>query len=761
MTDNVGKIKFPNEIDNDDNLFLVHDNLKLKLAIDYTPGDTSILVSGDDAVFNQFPPTGIITLTEQYSEPDDRALSFFYESKGDLSFNEISILPEFKDCKKIADLTTVTMNVFNKHHNSLKDALIAAQNFIGVEGELDKAPFGDTLEGRLNFLKKLVYTPKAWFSLDNRIGIVPFCIKFKDESFRLGNSDVEYYWNFGDGVEFENSPSSHVISATDIVPETNISTTPIKVLDQDGGEIIKCYNEPGVYDVRLQVKNKYGEDSVTFKGLVIAKVEAPELAKLKLTPRSTQKIYNNPLKIRTKTGIFVDVELENGEDLDNPGYSLRGEKLDDNNDPIDPIIEYTWDIADDVEHSNLPITKALFSVGGLYDIAVRVDTKFNSYRITKEDNIIDVIEDVNLWMWNFSEYNENSSGVIKGYEFGLISETFKTLGNQSLNINRDNSFLNNLGQTSFDEGTELRAKNEFDRNVNFTRRGNLNSGNNGVSLLMYSSGGVLNNQTIKVNQYNGFSDVYSNIDDINNKTWNWVALNSTDNTYFLLGSGEEFASANENPNVPELQKFNLSALVATSPQTLTSGYFENGADDLLKNISSFDENGIPTNGYFSTYRSAWKDNTGYILKNSGVNDFFRLSNFYKTNGTLINNVNSITKINDLVGRTVVEGQMVPMNSGMFVFNNSGQVSAWNINSNVWETLRQSSTTLAFRSLQDSNISSFDNEANTLLASSDGDSVAYLSFDYSQSAFIKFNLTNKTFSSAGGRPSGKQFMMGIF
>jgi len=760
MTD-IGKTKYPKQIDDDTNLFLVHDGLKLNLAIDYTPGDNSIAVSGDEAIFNRFPSSGIITLTEQYSEPKERAISFFYESKGDLLFNQIQLIPGFKDVKKIADHTTVTMNVYDMHHNSLKDALIATQNFIGIEGQIDNAPFGGTLEGRLNFLKKLVYSPKAWFSVNNQIGIVPFCVTFKDESFRLGEGDVQYHWSFGNGEEFDNNPSTHVISATDLVPESNISNIPIEVLDEDGGTITKCYSEPGVFDVKLRVSNEYGEDIVEFKNLIIAKVEAPKLAKFKIKPRSTQLSYNDPLKIRTKTNIFVDLELENGEDPNNLGYSLRGEKLDDSKNPIDPIIEYTWDIADDVNHRNLPITKALFSVGGIYDVSVRVDTKFNSYRITKYDNVIDVIEDTNLWLWNFTNYNENSSGVVKGYEFGLASETFKTLGNQSLVINRDNSFLDYLSDNTYEDGTEAKAKYEFDRNTNFTRKGSLSSGNNGINLMMYSSGGDLNSQKVKINQYNGFSDVYSNVDDVNNKPWNWIALNSASNTHFLLGTGELSTNNFENDVVDEMQQFNLSALVATSPKQLNSTYFENGAEDLLRNVSVFNSSGIPVNGYFSSYRSAWKDNSGYILKNSGVNNFFRLASFYKTNGSVVNEINTITKLNDLSGRTVLEGQLVPMNSGLFFFNNSGQVSAWNINSNVWETLRQSSATLAFRSLQDSNVSSFDNESNTLLVASDNNSMAYLSYDYSESSFIKFNLTNKTFSSAGGRPIGKQFMMGIF
>ena len=102
-----------------------------------------------------------------------------------------------------------------------------------------------------------------------------------------------------------------------------------------------------------------------------------------------------------------------------------------------------------------------------------------------------------------------------------------------------------------------------------------------------------------------------------------------------------------------------------------------------------------------------------------------------------------------------------MFNGIFFFNNSGEISAWNDLSNTWEIGRTSSATVSFRSLQDTNVSGFDDSKNTLLAASDGDRVAYLSYDYSNQTFIKFNGTDQTFVSSGIRPSGKQFAMGIY
>ena len=58
---------------------------------------------------------------------------------------------------KLKKITNVTMNVLDKHHNHLKDALIAVKTFLGVQGQTDIVPFGSTLTGRINFLKKILW----------------------------------------------------------------------------------------------------------------------------------------------------------------------------------------------------------------------------------------------------------------------------------------------------------------------------------------------------------------------------------------------------------------------------------------------------------------------------------------------------------------------------------------------------------------------------------------------------------------------------
>ena len=67
----------------------------------------------------------------------------------------------------------------------------------------------------------------------------------------------------------------------------------------------------------------------------------------------------------------------------------------------------------------------------------------------------------------------------------------------------------------------------------------------------------------------------------------------------------------------------------------------------------------------------------------------------------------------------------------------------------------------YRGLQDTTKDDFDDASNTLLLDSDNDRRAYISFDYSEKAFLKFSEIDLTFSSLGDRPVGDQFVMGIY
>lgn len=753
---------YPSEYDSDNNLFLVKDALRVRLLEDYKPGDKSILVEGDEEVIRRFPPSGVITLTEQCSDIDFRAVSLHYSSRTTGSFDGLELLPEFRDFDSVKPkrITNVTMNVVAMHHNHLKDSLVAIQSFLGTKNSTER----DDLTGRIRYLERLAFKPRAWFTVDFQVGLSPLKLVFSNESIRMGSGRVRQVWDFGEGEPVE--------VVTDDEEELKSFSGTVGGVEFKGTKVSKTYSSPGVYTVSLRVENEWGESEVEFKNLITVKTESPDKANIQINHRSTQLYVDGDFgagvlpKIRSVANSFLDFEVKSGEDPSRPGYTYAGEPLlagsSSTSGRIDPIVEYTWNLGDDLPHPNSSVARASYSLGGLYDIILRVDTSFGSYRITKYEGSVDIVEARNLWLFNFSSMNPDGSGSIKAYEFGLNSETFKSLGNQTLSVDRSNGFLAPYGSLPYNSGTLGRAKAEFRRNAGFVPAGAASSGNRGNSVVFWAKGGTsVDSNQIDLFRYNAFEDNYTTLNPITGRPWNWVALNSPEKSYFLFGHSGS-ASLNQNSSFAFRTDYDLSSQSASGMTPLGFSSFENGADNLLQHPSYFDPGtGLATNGYFATYRSAWKDSSGYILRNSAVNEFFRLSSFYRTNGSLGSPFNTITRLPDITGSIKVEGQLVSMDNGIFMFNNSGEICAWNDTTLTWEVGRAGSSSLTFRSVQDTNSSGFDDATNTMLAASDGNRMAYISYDYSNRAFVKFNGLDLTFSTTRYRPTGTQFQMGVY
>ena len=748
--------KYPNELDTDTNLYLVHDNLRVVLAADYNPGDTSITVYDPNNVIKTFPPTGIITLTEQCSDVSLRAISFYYASVDttNLIFSGLVLLSCFTDCVKPANITNVTLNVIAQHHNVIKDAVIAIQHFVGKEGLFG----GDTITGRLNYLTQIVFTPNAWFSGKNTLGLIPLTTTFTDNSFRLGDGPLTYIWDFGDGTIINTTYAS----SDDIIPVTHIYTT------------------PGEYAVSLTVQNQYGEDTVTFSRFVNARIPAPEEATITFSPSDSQFLtvipspsdgpYTTTPVIRSPINSQINLQVPQGAHTSDPNYSYAGEELI-NGIPRDPIEEYTWSFGDDLSHPNNYEATALYSVGGQYDLVLRVDTDFGAYRITKYPGCFNIVELQNIWLWlyngSYTHTDETSylsyiapSGPTHSYEFGLLSETFKTASNNSFTIDRDESFLDN---THNDEQARL----EFRRNVSITPQNTTPSGSGGTAMIYYAQ----ENQIV-VTGYTAFTDIYDlNLISPISRPWNWCCLNSPSSSYFLFGAD----LSNTGPHQPDLEesawpwKTNLDLLTlspTTTEMEFASGDFQNGAEELLVMPAIYDNTGESLWGNFAVYRTAWKGSVGYILRNSNIGPYFRISNFYQTVGTVGEEFMALTKLNDMTGPIKTEGELVALSDGLFFFNNTGNMTAYNDTTGVWETGGVSTSSISFASLQDSTVENYNDASNTLLATTDGDRNAYLSYDYSQYAFIKFSSLDLTFSNIGPRPgwkdrTGSQFAMSMY
>lgn len=710
---------YPDDFDSTSNLYRVHDSLRVKLLDDYTPGDSSIAVDGD---ITKFPPTGVITLTEQVSAIDLRAISFYYGSRSASTFNELEILPGFTDVAKPRRITNITQNVMAAHHNNLKDALIAIEEFIGVKGTLDTKPLGQTMEGRINFLRKLVLRPRAWFTTNKRIGIVPLTIEFDDLSFRNPDS---WCWNFGDGT-IPSNISCETISVSVISTVSNLI-----ISNASDHSITKTYYTPGIYDVSLKVSNEFGEDTITIPKYIIARVAAPDEATIVFEPdNATQALISDVLFTRTNALVTVEVD-------------------DDGTQTEDPAEGFVWDMQDDLTHPDSPTTRGSYSVGGLYDIRLRVNTVLGAYRTTIFRNIVNVIERNNVWMMISSDTSSAITKDFAAYEFGIVSETFKSSSRTAQSITRDPTVVDTSPNAT-------QKKFEWNRNNGFVSKNRTGSGDKGQAVVYWTESDSPSIH-LRFKEYTGFTDTWSNpLLTTLDRGWNWVSFNSSSKIHFILGSKSPLP-ANTPGDSPTNQVKQTVSLTNYSVETSTFDItnYRNGAEELMQNT------GNGTQGDYSVYRSCFKDHTGYLVRNDGVGSFFRLKSFYRTEGTLTEEFQYFRKLPDLPGSQKLEGQLVPLTNGVYFFNNSGEIAVWNDTSNVWSVGGPGLGSAPWRALQDQTQGSYDDQTNTMIATSDGDKRAYLSFDYSPNTFIKFNETSLTFSSLGARPTGEQLLMGVY
>jgi PKD repeat protein len=748
----VPSIQFNTEYDTDTNLYVVKDSAYLVLSKDYNPGDTTITVELDTEKTSLFPTTGIITLVEQCSDPQYRAVSFYYTSRTDTVFSGLTRLANTPDSYKPSRQTTVVMNVMAEHHNNIKDAIIAIQSFVGKKGLMGSTSTVNTgkLEERTNFLISRAFEPKAWFTVNKTIGLAPFTVTFSNQSVRLGeelpNNDIMFYWDFGDNT----ASNITYYQATDVVPP-NVEN--VIVEDLDSGTITKTYTRPGTYTVKLTVVNDYGSDTVEFTNLINAKYEAPDVAVVNFNPTGYQQCFpsaSNCQYFKTPTNTQVSIEIPTGI---NPatGRTYSGEEVDANDNPIDPIIRYTWLLSDDTSHGNDQTTTALYTIGGLKDLVVRCDTESQAFRITTYNSYIDVVERQNLWL---STFFSNSTTVVQNSEFGLISETFKSKQSQTTTLDISTSFLQ-----SASNATQLIR--EFKRNTSFTSKANIPSGLSGTAIIHYATGRTSGNPTdenIKALDYNGYLETYAAYQTIN-RPWNWVSLSFLNKTYFIFGNLSTAQAPGTSLTNLLMQEHDLiSNTVLTS--TFSAGAFIGGATQLQSNAAEF-ESGLPIYGNFSAYRTAWRGRSGYILKNDGVGEFFRIRSFFSTSPSASAAIATFNKLPDMLGPTKVEGQLVNLNSGLFFFNNTGAISSFNTTDGVWKTGGPGLNSSVFTSLQDTTVNGYENDTNTLLATTDGDRKAYLSFDYTTKSFLKFNDLDVTFTKLPDRPSGNQWTMGTF
>ena len=755
------KIQYPNSIDSEITLYTVRDSAYLVLASDYTPGDSTIQVEFDAEKTNLFPATGIITLTEQCSDPEERAVSFYYTSFSGNTFSGLTLLSGFENNQiRPSRLTKVVMNVMAEHHNIIKDGIIAVEQFAGtkIEDRLSCGNLSDTLEKgtveqRTICATKYAFEPKAYFQVDRTTSLVPGTFTFTNLSFRLGssipNNNIKYYWDFGD-----NTASNITISQfTDEVP---IYTNDVIVDDTDGGTIKKTYTTAGVFTVSLKVTNDFGEDIVKFENLINVKYPAPNEAIIDITENEIQKKINGIFKSPSNLQIFIQVP-NNPKINPDTGRTWAGEKLNADGNPIDPIINYVWYIPDDIDHGNDSSTSSIFSLGGIYTFSIKAETKSLAFRTTKFENYINIVERTNLWLWTFFG---SSYLAVQANEMGFLSQIFKTKQSTSLTTLINENFLNQPEYVNLKQ-----QEKEFLKNNQFVSKfGSPNSGLGGDSVLMYATGrnaiDPISNEKINVLEFNGYFESYSSKTSLT-RPWNWISFNINDIVYFFLGNPNGTQSPGLSvTNWENVQQLNLNNYV-TINTTLNTNNFIGYSVELQSNPSTtFNSSGKSIYGYFAMNRTEQRESTGYILRNDTNGSNYKIFNFYSTSTDGLSFI-GFTKKPDMLGTAKKEGQLVNLNSGLYFFDNSGAISEYDPNLEAWRTGGPGVNSVIFSNLQDQTVFGYDDLDNSLLASSDGSNNAYISFDYSPNSYIKFNDLDYTFTRLNSRPDGNQWMMGNY
>lgn len=585
-----------------------------------------------------------------------------------------------------------------------------------------------------------------------------------DNNFQLIYSSVknnpEYRFLIGGGGEFEDGLTIYINLGQDVLNYT--------------------YFYPGFFEASLKVKNDFGEDTVRLKNITNVREFCPSEALIYFTKTNSQLLvgdsYNNDNYVNNRRApITSSVNL-----------SVLMTVSDNGEVPPDTINSYTWSLQDDLMHLNQEFTKASFSVGGLYDVVLRTDTISGNYRITTFKSSIDIVEKSNLWIWTSKKVG---SGVnITANEFGLISETFKVLSGYNVS-NKNNSFLGSISsnincdcganccRSCYNYSEKCRKIREFDRNNGFSPIGTLGSGNISTDAVIFWATGRNSNESVSEEyifflRYNAFGDYYSsyNADPIQ-RQWGWVNfVEPSTRVHFLLGNKGNIDTSSNTFDCKNLTLNGDSNLIYDVSNILTTLEInvENSGDCCIQSFNNVQKDVLLSYSVedYSFYRSAWKDGSGYVLSNPIINSsnpYFRIKNFYKTSGTILSPITDITKLNDMPGPIKTEGELVTLSDALYFFNNSGSISTYNTITSTWVTGGPGIGSVAFKSLQDTDVDKFDDINQTLFATSDEDHNVYISYDYSPKSFIKFNDIDLTFRYLGYRPSGsdRQWLSSIY
>jgi PKD repeat protein len=219
---------FPNAIDSFSTLYEARNEsrTKLKAAISYT---ASTIVVEDTS---SFPDKGILRLYLQNAAGFDTEF-VYYDQKTTNTFTNLKrgFCATRQNSWPID--TVVESGVFAEHHNSLKDAVIQIENFVGFTGDkVLPITTNPSLSAILNQVENRFLSPVPIYRAYPLRGLPPLTVTFQNFS---SSNNTRFFWDFGDGgTSYEKNP-------------------------------VHTYVREGHFNVQLRVINSNGGQGVTNK----------------------------------------------------------------------------------------------------------------------------------------------------------------------------------------------------------------------------------------------------------------------------------------------------------------------------------------------------------------------------------------------------------------------------------------------------------------------------------------------------------------
>lgn len=205
---------FPLAIDSYNNLYEAKNLAQARLTQSLNYGSQIIIVDDTTA----FPEKGILRL-HLADKPDFPAEMVYYYKKTRNTFQDL--LRGFCNTRQAIwpVNTAADAGVMAEHHNSVKDAVLQVENYLGTTDETATT----TLNGLLKQQEARFFSPKPIFRSFPTKGPAPLTVTFHDFSTAIAS---RYFWDFGDGsTSIEKNPTHTYLNEGSYTVQLRIITS--------------------------------------------------------------------------------------------------------------------------------------------------------------------------------------------------------------------------------------------------------------------------------------------------------------------------------------------------------------------------------------------------------------------------------------------------------------------------------------------------------------------------------------------------------